>query len=199
MEMLTRTLEPFYLDEERKICAEIRAWSAYALEKPNPYFAGLPACPYAKTAWQNDRVAIVFKYGGNQALYSILSSFDDSFDLIIVVNHHERQPPDAYHEYLDQLNVAISEGIFVQRDLWVMGFHPDDGQNELVDDGTFVPVTGTVYSMIFVQRLSKIQEAADKLNELGYYDQYLEEYDAAELFEKRAAFYRRLKNGDESS
>jgi len=192
-------LTALYIDEERKICDEIRAWSSYALEVPNPYFAGLPACPYARSAWQNDRVAIVFKYGGNQALYSVLAAFDDSFDLVIVVNHHERQEPDVYHEYLDQLNTSISEGVFGHRDLWVMGFHPDDGRNELVDDGTFEPVTDTRYSMIFVQRLSKIQEAADKLKELGYYDQYLEEYDAAELFEKRAAFYRRLRNGNESS
>lgn len=192
-------LTALYIDEERKICDEIRAWSAYALEVPNPYFAGLPACPFARTAWQNDRVATVFKYGGNQALYSVLAGFDDSFDLVIVVNHHERQEPDAYHDYLDQLNVAISERIFGQSDLWVMGFHPDDGQNELIDDSTFEPLTDTRYSMIFVQRLSKIQEAADKLKELGYYDQYLEEYDAAELFEKRAAFYRRLKDGNEPS
>lgn len=192
-------LTALYIDEERKICDEIRAWSAYALEVPNPYFAGLPACPYAKAAWQNNRVHILFKRGGDEFLANHLENFDDSFDLVIIANQDEDKSSDDYHDYLDQLNVAISENIFGQRDLWVMGFHPDDGQNELVDDGTFEPLTDTRYSMIFVQRLSKIQEAADKLKELGYYDQYLEEYDAAELFEKRAAFYRRVKDGDESS
>lgn len=192
-------LTALYIDEERKICDEIRAWSAYALEVPNPYFAGLPACPYAKAAWQNNRVHILFKRGSDEFLANHLENFDDSFDLVIIANQDEDKSSDDYHDYLDQLNVAISENIFGQRDLWVMGFHPDDGQNELVDDGTFEPLTDTRYSMIFVQRLSKIQEAADKLKELGYYDQYLEEYDAAELFEKRAAFYRRVKDGDESS
>jgi hypothetical protein len=51
--------------------------------------------------------------------------------------------------------------------------------------------------MTFVQRLSKVQEAADKLKQMGYYDAYLEEYNASELFEKRQTFYRRLKDGDE--
>jgi hypothetical protein len=51
--------------------------------------------------------------------------------------------------------------------------------------------------MTFVQRLTKVQEAADKLKQMGYYGAYLEEYNASELFEKRKTLYRRLKNGDE--
>jgi hypothetical protein len=50
-----------------------------------------------------------------------------------------------------------------------------------------------------VQRLSKVQEAADKLKQMGYYEAYLAEHDAADLFEKRETLYRRLKNGNESS
>jgi hypothetical protein len=53
--------------------------------------------------------------------------------------------------------------------------------------------------MIFVQRLSKVQESADKLAEKGYYDKYLEEYNAEEIFQERAKLYRRLKNGDETT
>jgi hypothetical protein len=67
----------------------------------------------------------------------------------------------------------------------------------LIDDGTFEPQVDTSYAMIFVQRLSKVQEAADKLKQMGYYDAYLAEYDAAELYEKRETLYRRLQNGNE--
>ena len=52
--------------------------------------------------------------------------------------------------------------------------------------------------MIFVQRLSKLQEAADKLNKNGYYDSYEGEYNAFDIYEKRRDLYRRLKNGDET-
>jgi hypothetical protein len=55
------------------------------------------------------------------------------------------------------------------------------------------------YAMIFVQRLSTVQESADKLVEKGYYDNYLEEYNVAEIFETRSNLYRRLKNGDETT
>ncbi len=189
----------FYSPDEREIVAEIRAWSAHALEKVSPHFNGLAPCPYAKKAWQENRVAIVFRYGGNQCLFNILSEFSDALDLVLIVDQHTRQSAEEFHEFLENMNDAISNGIFGDRDLWLMGFHPDDDSNDFVDDGTFEPHVNTPYSLTFVQRLSKVQEAADKLKKMGYYEAYLAEYDAAELFEKRETLYRRLKNGNESS
>ena len=34
---------------------EIKAWSKHALEKPLDYFNGLPPCPYAEKAWEDNR------------------------------------------------------------------------------------------------------------------------------------------------
>ena len=188
---------PFFAPDEKDIVEEIRAWSAHALEKNSPHFNNLPPCPYAKKAWHDNRVAIIFKYGGNQCLFNVLGEFNDALDLVLIVDRNERKTSDAFHDYLDALNDAISRGIFGDRDLWVMGFHPDDDANDFVDDGTFEPHINTPYALIFVQRLSKVQEAADKLKQMGYYDAYLADYDAAELFEKRETLYRRLKNGNE--
>ena len=187
----------FCAPDEREIVEEIRAWSAHALEKNSPYFNGLPPCPFAKKAWQDNRVAIIFRYGGNQCLFNVLTEFNAALDLVMIVDCNIRQTPEEFHDYLDGLNDAISRGIFGDRDLWVMGFHPDDDANDFVDDGTFEPHINTPYALTFVQRLTKVQEAADKLKQMGYYDAYLEEYDASELFEKRETLYRRLKNGDE--
>lgn len=193
------TVVPFFSPDERAIVEEIRAWSAYALEKNSPHFNNLPPCPYAKKAWQDNRVAIIFRYGGNQCLFNVLTEFNPAFDLVIIVDCHIRETPEEFHDYLDGLNDAISRGIFGDRDLWVMGFHPDDDANDFVDDGTFEPHVNTPYALTFVQRLTKVQEAADKLKQLGYYDAYLAEYDASELFTKREALYRRLTNGNEPS
>lgn len=189
----------FYGPDEREIVQEIQAWSAWALEKPNPFFNDLPACPYAKRAWQDGRVSVIFKYGGNQCLFNVLTEFNPAFDLVMIVDRNTKQTSEQFHDYLDGLNDAISRGIFGDRDLWVMGFHPDDDANDFVDDGTFEPHVNTPYALIFVQRLTKVQEAADKLKEMGYYDAYLEEYDASDLFAKREALYRRLKDGNEPS
>ena len=56
----------------------------------------------------------------------------------------------------------------------------------------------TPYAMIFVQRLSKLQQAADKLDKKGYYDTYDAEYNARDIYELRETLYRRLKDGDET-
>ena len=89
--------------------------------------------------------------------------------------------------------------IFIEKDMWVMGFHPHDEANDFIDDQSFMQMVEDEYAMIFVQRLSKLQEAADKLKEKGYYDRYVEEYDVEEIFNRRADLYRRLKNGDETT
>ena len=193
------TVISFYAPDDREIVEEIRAWSAEVLEKESPYFNGLPPCPYAKKAWQDNRVAIIFKYGGNRGLFDVLTKFNDALDLVIIVDRNPQQTSEEFHDYNDALNDAISRGIFGDRDLWVMGFHPDDDANDFLDDGEFIPHVNTPYSLTFVQRLSKVQEAADKLKQMGYYEAYLAEYDAADLFEKRETLYRRLKNGNESS
>jgi len=184
---------------EESVIKELRRWSASVLEKTNENYNGLPACPYAKKAWLDERVAIIFKYGGTQALTSCLSGFSDSLDLVIIVDQFFRRSAQVFHTELEAYNDGISQGIFGQKDLWLMGFHPDDDSNDLIDDGTFEPHINTPYAMIFLQKLSKVQEAAYTLRELGYYDKYQEDYDVDEIFNQRETLYRRLKNGDETS
>lgn len=189
----------FYIGDEKSICEEIRAWSAYALEKPNAYFNNMPPCPFAKRAWLDQSVAIIFRYGGSQAVRSCFAQFPEALDLIIVVDQFYKRDADSFHSELEDYNEAISQGLFGDRDLWVMGFHPDDDSNDFVDDGEFEPHINTPYAMIFIQRLSKVQEAAYTLQDLGYYDTYREEYDVEAIFEQRERLYRRLKDGNEST
>jgi len=190
----------FYIDKEREIYQEIIAWSEHTLQKPNPYYNDMPPCPYAQKAWEDNKVIILFKYDSNmQVLYSTISQWEDAFDLVIIVDMAFKKDPDEFHEYLDMLNDAVSNGVFIDRDIWLMGFHPHDEANDFIDDQSFMHLVEDEYAMIFVQRLSKVQESADKLAKKGYYDIYLEEYDVEHIFQKRQSLYRRLKNGDETS
>jgi len=185
----------FYIGKEREICDEIIAWSSHTLQKPNPYYNGLPPCPYAQKAWEEQKVLFLFKYDTNmQVLYSTLSQWEDAFDLVIIVDMAFQKDPEIFHDYLDLLNEAISEGVFIDRDMWLMGFHPHDEPNDFIDDNSFMQIVEDEYAMIFVQRLSKVQESADKLAKKGYYDNYLEEYDAEQIFQNRELLYRRLKS-----
>lgn len=188
----------FYVGDEKAIVDEIRAWSAFALEKKNPKLNDLPACPYAKKTWEDGRISIIFKYGGSQALYNTITGFNDALDVVLIVDKFYNRDADTFHEEIDQLNEQISLGTFGQKDIWLVGFHPDDDANDFVDDGTFEPHINTPYALTFVQRLSKVHEASQMLMGLGYYEEYAKEYDIAEVFDKRDQLYRRLKNGNES-
>ena len=76
-----------YTGLEQEICGEIREWSRHALENPNEEYGGLPACSYAKKAWEEDKVGFSFKYSpGYQPLYSLISMFDDVHDVVILVD-----------------------------------------------------------------------------------------------------------------
>lgn len=193
-------LKFFGLPEENAVVREMMEWSNVALNTPHPFFNGLPPCPYAKQAWLENKVAVLFKYEDNyQTLYSTISQFQDTFDVAIIVDMENKLDNEDFHTYLDGLNLAISEGFFIDRDIWLMGFHPEDEVSEFEEDVPFEPLVNHPYSMIFVQRLSKLQEAADKLRKKGYYDGYDDGYNAQDIFELREKLHRRLKNGDESS
>ena len=186
-------ISSFYPGLEQEICDEIKDWSRHALESPNEEYGGLPACAYAKKAWEEDKVGFSFKYSPSyQPLYTIISTFEGIYDVVILVDLIYEKSSKKFHEYLWDLNKAISEGFFIQKDMWVMGFHPDDEPNEDIDDGSFEPEVDTEYAMIFIQRLSKLQEASDKLRKTGYYEHYFEGR-AAPSFEARAAFCNKLQ------
>lgn len=184
---------------EHAVYHELIDWSATVLEKPSPHFNNLPPCPYARQAWIDSRVAVLYKYETNkQTLYNTVSQFDDNFEIAIIIDFKFDKDPDLFHTYLDEMNDAIADGMFIDRDVWVMGFHPHDEESDFVADVDFQPQIDAEYAMIFVQRLSKLQEAADKLDKKGYYDTYNGQYNAREIYDKRERFYRRLKNGDET-
>lgn len=184
---------------EKDIYQEILAWSEHTLQKPNPYFNNLPACPYAKKAWAEGRVAVLFKSEDNyQTVYSTISQFDDAFDLVIVVDLAYKKDPEEFHDYLEQMNEVISRGIFIDRDVWLMGFHPHDDENDYLDEATFEQLVSDEYAMIFIQRLSKVYKSSQQLKALGYYEEYAKDYDVETIFAQRETLYRRLIDGDET-
>jgi|TARA_R100000773_G_C4192797_1_gene98086 hypothetical protein len=185
---------------EQKIISDLRNWSKNALEIPNEHYNNLPACPFAKAAWINDKVGFVFNYlEPEDLIYSCINDFDDSKDVVILVDFFPMDL-DEMDIFLDDLNQDISQGKYNTKDLYLMGFHPEDENNELLDDSLDMEEDSTPsYAMIFFQRLSKLQEASDSLRVKGYYNICEDYYDAGSLYERRKSIYRRLKNGNEKS
>ena len=100
--------------DQQKIKNEIRSWSREQLEPPNPDFNNIPACPYAKKAWDDDKVDFVFKTKlyDNSVAYKVLENWDDSRDLVILVDVNFLEEPEDFHDNIDFINENISEGFF---------------------------------------------------------------------------------------
>ena len=191
----------FYSDGlEKAVVQDLKRWSSTVLENPNDNFNGLPACPYAKNAWKQGKVAIIFKKEESyQCLYSAISQFDDNYDLAIVVDFSNKKDPQDFHAYWEALNLFISKGLFIDKDLWVMGFHPKDAPNEFLDTSEFRPTVDCSYALIFIQRLSKLKKASESLRQKGYYRQYGEGFNVEDIFLLRDELYRSLKDGPKSA
>lgn len=179
---------------EGQIKEEIRLWSQELLEQPTEHYNGLPACPFAKKAWSDDRVDFVFKHNSSwDILYDTINSWDDSKDVIILIDFDYLGLEELY-DFLLLLNESLSkEG----SDMFVMGFHPEEGRvksSELLSD-SFEMTDDNSYVMIFVQRLTKLQEASNLLRDKGYYNLCEDYHEGNSLYKVRESFYRRLKDG----
>ena len=147
-----------------------------------------------------DNGFVIFKEDKSYGLLSnTLENWNEDKDLVIIVDTDFIKIEERFHKYHDIINKRISENLYKDKDLWVMGFHPYQETNELIDDGTFEGTTDTEYALIFVQRLSKLEEASNKLVSRGYYDRYFETYDVSGMYKIRKKYYRRLQCEDQKS
>ena len=184
---------------EYTIRKEIREWSFNWLEEPDDRYNGMSPCPYARRAWNDDKVFITFKHLKSYwSVFDVLENFNDEKDLTIIADTQYEKAPEEFHQRLVGINHVIANGAFGDKNLWVMGFHPDDEASEYVDDANFCHLTEESYAIIFVQRLTKLHESADKLKKRGYYKIYSKEYNADAIFKLRETLYRRLKDGNET-
>jgi hypothetical protein len=170
---------------------DIRNWSANFLEVPNAKLNGLPPCPYAKQAWLEDKVTFSINTGLD-GLVEEVQQFE-SHDSDIVVWASEYLP---VMEYLDGFCDGINEALSVSGiDLHLMQFHPDYGADEagldfLLQQGVSDP--DLEYCMVFVQKLSLLDDAALSLEKSDYYTNF-----PTDTYEALVLDRRRLRNGNE--
>lgn len=174
--------------------ADLRDWSSKVLEIPNVKLKGLPACPYAKEAWKQNKVNVIeTEYLGIETIKQA-SNFDGTYDLVVVASY---KFPSQYQfkEFIDYLNTA-----YTKNDLHIMGFHPEygaeDAELDFLYEHDWESAVEDEYAMLFIQSLSQVDDASLKLEKLGYYEVYPEEEYQALVLDRRK---RRLQNGDETS
>ena len=169
---------------------DIRIWSRDFLEIPNAKLNGLPPCPYARKAWADDKVVFSINTGMNGLLDAIRKFDGHDYDIVVWA---DEDLPDM--EYLDGLCDGINELMSIAGiDLHLMVFHPDYDATEagldfLVDDD--VTDDSLSYCMVFVQKLSKLDDAALYLEKSNYYEHF-----PGDVYEALVLDRRRLRNGN---
>ena len=169
------------------IAAELQAWSNEVLEKPTPLFADMPPCPFARKAWMEDNVVI---------------HVTDHLAPVIIIKSHELLPTDetvhvvAWTGWEDLTRQEFEAWLDEQNKnhfgIWLMGFHPDDETNPVINHEGFEERVDVSYAMIFIQRLSLLYKSSQKLSMLNYYKREGGDYEAEAIMKRRKELYRRL-------
>lgn len=129
-------------------------WIFNELSSPNEETNSLPLCPYAKKAWVNDEVKVTWQDGDLwKQVFTEVDKFDDTYKVVICAVEDSEQTYSELENFCFALNARFAhEG----KDIWLLSFEGE-------------------YKMIFVQRLSHLDSAAEWLERLGYYTNYSQE------------------------
>jgi hypothetical protein len=151
----------------------------------NGHLNGFPACPYAKKTWQEKNVLVEvkpknkwYKSQLNHHLDNIIFNNkiygEEGYDLLIFCDPYFNYSTDDFQDVIDEYNDWYNT-----KDLFFMGFHPDNPAN--VEEQEFLvspsgekmpEEEGYNYSMMLIQKFSLLQEASDKLHKSGYYKEW---------------------------
>jgi len=129
-------------------------WILNELSIPSEETNGLPLCPYAKKAWLNNEVRLVWQDEDLwKRVFTEIDNFDDTYKVVICGIEDSEQTYEELESFCFALNARFAhEG----KDIWLLSFEGD-------------------YTMVFIQRLSHLDRAAAWLERKGYYNNYSQE------------------------
>ena len=171
--------------------ADLRSWSKEVLEPPNPHLGGLPACPFARQAWRENKVLVAESGNFFNDSRKFCQSFPTLGKELVVVATYDIPDIDDLAEFVERLHLEFPN-------LHCMQFHPDygaeDAELDFLTDNDWESATDGAYAMLFIQDLRLVVEASDRLEPLGYYAAYpTDEYESLVIHRKR-----RLNHGHET-
>ena len=117
---------------------------------------GYALCPFAKKALKDDRLKVV-ECEGRQDLWKKIAeeskNFSEEHSVVICLE----EEPTAPYEEVEAACVAMNEWFACNKlDVWLLAFQTD-------------------FTMVFIQRLSELDDASKILEKTGYYDNYTKE------------------------
>ena len=114
---------------EKQIKEDVRKWSLNFLEVPNVHLGGMPACPFAKRSWAQNKVVVQVKakhkWYKSSLNYHLKKIDFDVQDLLIFCDPYFNYSLNGFQDCIDEYN-----NWYNKKDIFFMGFHPDNPANE---------------------------------------------------------------------
>jgi len=148
--------------DQQSIRQKLERWLVEFVEKPNPLLNNWPPCPYARQARLSNQIHIVFDSPLEIARYV---SFLDSYDVVVLCFDSAEYSTSQVELFTKHIN-----SVLIWKDCVVLEDHPDS--SEFVNG---VKMNFGECGLMVLQRLSKLNTAADQLREKGYYTTWSEE------------------------
>ena len=188
---------------KKLIHEEIRLWSKHYLEVRNKHLNGLPACPFARKSWAQNKVDIQIRntdQGYTRDLHKHVKRLDfDKKELLIFCDvNYKQYSLNKFQSIIDNFN-----GRYNKKDVYFMGFHPYNPPNkeeqEFLLDPTGnmsdLPESKIEFSMMLIQKFSQLYEASDRLHRMGYYNEWPTDY-YHEVVSSRQQQFKKLFKGE---
>lgn len=148
--------------DESQIQQDLEQWLANFVEQPNPLLNNWPPCPYARQARLANQIHIVFDSPLEVSQYV---SFLNDYDVVVLCFDHKKYSASQIELFAKHIN-----SILIWQDYVVLEDHPNS--EEFING---VKMNFGKCGLMILQRLSKLNTAADQLKNKGYYNAWSEE------------------------
>ena len=149
--------------DQLKIKEKLNQWMVEFVEVNNSALNNWPPCPYAKAARLGNAIDIVFADIADLVKVVTASRTQlEQKDVVVVCFDHNQIGPESLQEFVAGMNQTLMPADYV-----ILEDHPD--APEYVNG---VRMNFGLCGLLVIQKLSKLNNAADKLRSQGYYDSW---------------------------
>lgn len=148
--------------DEPVIRQQLEQWLANFVEQPNPLLNNWSPCPYARQARLSNKIFTVFD--SPLEIHQYTKKLED-YDVVVLCFDHTKFSASQIELFTKHVN-----SILLWQDYVVLEDHPDS--EEYVNG---VKMNFGKCGLMVLQRLSKLNTAADQLRDKGYYKTWSDE------------------------
>lgn len=145
------------------IKTQLLEWMTSFVEQPNPSLGNWAPCPYARAARINNKILIIDSDAGKLAK-TVEENLPmlDTYEVVVICFDHNDISGSECASLTQELNKDL-----MKQDVVILEDHPD-----LTEHVHGVKMNFGQCGLYVVQRLTKLNEAAQKLHASGYYDHW---------------------------